>query len=525
MRFGGDCRTGRHVAFRLRVGVFLALCSFWAAGMRRSFAAQEFKEVFVVLWEDIGLAPGALVSLNITNTADTQDVVLVILTQAQWSMWTGDPRVTFSKNSSYLISEYRAPFDHQVVVRHRIEAPRVERYYFGVLNVHHQHMVLQGSMEFENPFGEHLPYQWVHMPDMLWFMTVAFGGIFVVMALILVTVWIRGATLLHAVLLLCLLLKTVNLALHWKYFDVVSRVGDVPWWRFEAWQLARRLHAISEIFLLLLTALGWKLLRARLSTTELKFMALAFCASVLLAMLQGWSTIRSKEPEDDNNEPFRSFELIFYIIRVVCYLVIIFAMNLNLQLIEIHLRESPFTRTSAILYHKKQTYLGFRRIFVVLVFRPSCTVLLELLVIPRPWAYQGLGEVCMIAVYISLFYIMRPIFARGYSRQHRFMILMQEPSTGEDSGSDSELEAAITPLDAREVDPEAPQNGTGSQEPSPARRRPGSRSPAVRPFSSPGSADAGRQGLRPRSMSSGWSMPQPVDEADINVNYIPLAGD
>jgi len=490
--------------------------------MRRNFSAQKFNEVFVVLWEDIGLAPGAIVSLNITNTAETKDMVLVILSQAQWAIWTGDPKVTFSKNSSYLISEYRVPFAHRVVVRHRIEAPRIERYYFGVLNVHRQNMELQGSMEFVNPFGEHLPYQWVHMPEMLWTMTVAFGGTFVVMALILVTVWIRGATLLHGLLLLCLVLKTANLALHWKYFEVISRAGDVSLWRFEVWQLVKRLHAISEVFLLLLTALGWKLLRARLSTTELKFMALAFCASVLLAMLQGWSTIRSRD-ENTNNEPGRSFELIFYIIRVVCYLVIIFAMNLNLQLIEIHLRESPFTRTSAILYHKKQTYIGFRRIFVILVFRPSCIVLLELLVIPRPWACQGLGEVCMMAVYISLFYIVRPIFANGYSRQHRFTMLLQEPSTGEDSRSDSSLEAEIIPRDAR-VDVQAPQNGNGAQQPSPARRRSGSRSPVVRPLLR-GPAEAGRQGLRPRPLSGGWSMPQPVDEADINVNYIPLAGD
>lgn len=536
----------RRAAQGLHVAGLIGLCNVLAAGLRRPIPPQQIDALLVVLWYDIGLEPGAVVSMNLTNTAETNGTVLLILSRPQWEIWTANidneqkpsnPYVA-PKNQTYLMSEYRVPFCDRVTIRHSIVASRPERYYVGVLNVHQNQMSLEGSMEFVNPFGQHLPYQMVHMPDMLFCMTVFFSILLAIMALILFTVWVRGATLLHSLLLVCLVLKVTNLALHWRYYEIMSRFGESAPWRYEVWQLCKRLYDISEVFLLLLTALGWKLLRARLSTTELKFMVLAFCSSILLAMLQAWSRLRLKGGSYVD-EPGMSFELIFYIIRVVCYLVIIFAMNLNLQLIEMHLRESPFTRTSAILYHKKQTYISFRRLFIVLVFRPSVEMLLQLLVVPRNWACEGLGEVCMLFVYAILFFIVRPIFANGsglHYEQHRFMMLLHEPPQAGDSASETSLdvEDAQVPLERAGVDREtgapltARRDGSDAQggaTDGTARRRVASSSPGAGSSSRGlGSMDGAREGLRPRPLTSGWSMPHPVDEADIDVNYIPLPG-
>jgi len=47
-----------------------------------------------------------------------------------------------------------------------------------------------------------------------------------------------------------------------------------------------------------------------------------------------------------------SFRLLFYIVKVMCYLVIIFAMNFNLQVINVHLAESPVTAAVAVFLPK-----------------------------------------------------------------------------------------------------------------------------------------------------------------------------
>lgn len=134
-----------------------------------------------------------------------------------------------------------------------------------------------------------------------------------------------------------------------------------------------KLHTICKILLLLMTALGWRVLRQRLAMMELRFTVLALLSALTLAILQVFGNF--------STEPIMSLTLFFYIVRVVCYLVIIFAMNFNLQLIALHLVESPVTPTVALLYQKQQVYAQFRLIFLAIVFQPSVLMWLQVSVL------------------------------------------------------------------------------------------------------------------------------------------------
>lgn len=398
-----------------------------AAGLRVTILPETLQAYFVFPLYNVGLAPGAVVSLNITNARPSNNTVLVILSHGQWTAWVNQrPRQLHGGNyNSYLVSQWRQPFHGQLIANCAIHAPKPDRYYVVVMNMHKEAMVLGGSITYVNPGGQHLPLQLIHLPETLWASCIAFVLLMLFAVLILSSVWHKEATLLHALLVACLWLKSAELALKWKYFSVLEDEGQAPLWLLQAWQLTTKLQEICEILLLLITALGWRVLRPRLTATEIRFASLAMVLAATLAALQVCSDTGSADPPV-------SFRLLFYIVRVMCYLVIIFAMNFNLQLIAVHLAESPVTTSIAVLYRKQQAYVGFRRIFLAIVCRPSALLWLQLSVLDElgtQWAVDAFDEASAWLIYAALLVTLRPGVA-----QSRFLRLVRAVTAG-DAGS------------------------------------------------------------------------------------------
>jgi len=402
---------GRFTVFCI---TFISLVGRRVGGLRITILPETLRAFVVYPVCDVGLAPGAVVSLNITNALPSNGTVLVILSHGQWVAWVNQhPKpLPGGSLSSYLVSHWRQPFAGELIARVVIRAPKPDRYYVVILNLHQEAMVLGGTITYVNPSGQHLPLQLAHVPEALWASSAAFVLLLLVAVLLLSSIWQKEATLLHMLLVACLWLKSAALLMKWKYFSVMERQGQAPTWLLQAWKLASKLHEICEIFLLLITALGWRVLRPRLTSTEIRFAALAMVLATTLATLQVCS-------ETGTDEPFVSFGLLgllFYVVRVMCYLVIIFAMNFNLQLIAVHLAESPVTTSIAVLYRKQQAYVGFRRIFLAIVFRPSALLWLQLSVLDEEgtqWAVDAVREASVWFIYAGLFITLRPGMAQS----------------------------------------------------------------------------------------------------------------
>merc|ERR1719408_898615 len=117
------------------------------------------------------------------------------------------------------------------------------------------------------------------------------------------------------------------------------------------------------------------MLRPRLSPAEFRFLVLAAVVSVTLALLEA-----SSLSNDPTALQILNFDGCFSIVQLICYLVVMFATTVNLQLIASTLADGPMTYTAAILYHKQQAYISFRRLFMALVFRPSILLTLQILI-------------------------------------------------------------------------------------------------------------------------------------------------
>ncbi|CAE8741545.1 unnamed protein product, partial [Polarella glacialis] len=195
---------------------------------------------------------------------------------------------------------------------HVICAAASDRYFIGVLNARFEKMMLEGSVSYENPNGQNLPLQLVHMPTTLALASMAFVLLVQIAALLLSTVWFREATMLHALLVVCIALKALETAFKGSIFIVLARQGESEVWRFQVWQLLSRLHETAEIMVLLPFALGWRLLRPRLSVQEQRFIGVAAGLPVTLALLQAWSGLGADGPSPQG---IASFNLVFFVVK------------------------------------------------------------------------------------------------------------------------------------------------------------------------------------------------------------------
>jgi len=379
------------------------LCSQQALGIRLSVEPREVDAFIVLVMYNIGLSPGAEVWVNLTNTLDTPNTELVLLNKKQslsWhTMFTLGPDLPGGFFNPYFISQWRQPFVVSVSAKLRIEAMRDDVYFLGVMNPSQQPLRLTGTVGFENPHGQPLALQQLHLADTLWLSSVAFMIFFVAAALLII--WSQASSALQTLLMLCIWLKLVAQMLGFVYLSSLEHETSTPARSPRLWQFVSNIHAVSEVLVMWLASLGWQILRPRLSQQELQFTFGATFGSSLLALLMA---------TDQHAYPYMRLSMFFAVIRVVCYLLCICATNLNLRLIETHLADSPMTPPTALLYERRHAYYAFRHIFLIILFWPSVLGCLNLYVLSDAahWATEALDTVAKLVLYATLLRALRP---------------------------------------------------------------------------------------------------------------------
>merc|ERR1719359_2319861 len=128
---------------------------------------------------------------------------------------------------------------------------------------------------------------------------------------------------------------------------LVSRTGKHTLLSSYCWQLLDKVQTILELMMFLLISLGWKFLRSTLNVTEVRF-AVGIC---VISFYLGVFEVACK-----TNSTCSGYQLSRYILHSLCYLVVIVAMNFNLNMISTQLSESPASPESGKLYRKHHAY-------------------------------------------------------------------------------------------------------------------------------------------------------------------------
>jgi len=372
-------------------------------------ALPTLDNVWIILAYDIGLAPTANVSVVLDNWLPANNTYLMMLTHAQWSEWhhvdpttlPGSAGSAMGGLNSYLASFWRKDiFDH-AQANFQINAPQNDRYHLGVLNVQQQPLKLNGRIGLVNPGGQQLSLQEEHVPIALIWMAGLFAFTCLALALLLATSWFNGCTAMHLLMFSVILFKSVVLLLQWIDRMEVSRTGKSSVIGDVGWQLLDKVQTILELMMFLLVALGWKFLRNALNVTEIRFAVGISVISFYLGVFEVACTTAST---------CSGYRLSRYILHSLCYLVVIVAMNFNLQTVHAQMIDAPATVETGKLYQKHNAYRIFRWIFLVFIIAPTVEMFLKVSMMPwdAEWVYVVLQQVRTWAIYMCVVAAFRP---------------------------------------------------------------------------------------------------------------------
>merc|ERR1712194_226347 len=253
---------------------------------------------------------------------------------------------------------------------------------------------LEGTLHIANPDTE-LLLQEVFVPYVLITMACVF---FVTALAYSCDIFLSGRRLwteMHALIGATILLKAVVLLLWYIDCLQVAKTGVNNIVGQVMWQVLDKAQDILELLLLLFSSLGWKFLRPHLNPAEKRFAGGIVMVSSYLGLLEIVCTSQAS---------CNSHMLSRYILHSLVYLVIIVAMNFNLQLIGAQIHEAPATIEAGKLYMKFKAYRSFRWTVLAFVIAPTLEMLLKLTVLPwdAAWLYILLQQLRTLVIYALL---------------------------------------------------------------------------------------------------------------------------
>lgn len=335
-----------------------------AQGIERELLFDAVADPFLLVLNDVGLDPGAVVTLDVHSKWPHNHTYMVILTMSQWSLFLSSlQKLSDGSFDEYVITYWRHPVREHLKTELKIRDIGERRFVIGLYNPKIARLEVSTKVGFVNPNGNHLPMQLTDVAPWCYRASAAFF-VLPVVTLAWMSVARSCCPALHLLLVLCMFLKSLYCSYTAEYLDSVGSHDVPPPWGLEKMLLVHQLHDMSETLLLLLVSLGWRILRPRLSHAELRFVMLAMVSGGFLSLLQVLNTGGGGPPNADGANVF------YMIVKCICYLVVFFASSVNVQLINSYLSDSPVGQSLASLYDKRLLYRRFRDIVTAIVVKP-----------------------------------------------------------------------------------------------------------------------------------------------------------
>ncbi|CAJ1342131.1 unnamed protein product, partial [Effrenium voratum] len=142
-------------------------------------------------------------------------------------------------------------------------------------------------------------------------------------------------------------------------------------------------------------------LRNQLDVSEIRFAVAISIISFYLGIFQVACTTPST---------CSGYQLSRYILHSLCYLVVIVAMNFNLQKLVSAIADAPASQESGKLYKKLYAYHLFRWVFLMFIIAPTVELFLKVTIIPwdAQWLFLVLKEMRGWVIYVLLIHAYRP---------------------------------------------------------------------------------------------------------------------
>lgn len=366
---------------------------------------------------EYGLDTGATVSLDLECSKLPNSSYVIVLSHGQWSAWNlpqeiltlrsdlPAPKDEDNRNfNSYLVTAWRTSLTEKLNASFQVQEAfgGRSRYSLAIVSALKQPLAVSGTLKLMNPGGQQLSLQEVYVPAALLGAACTYLISCLVFCAVLMRASRRGTrTSLHSLIALVIALRGLTLTLQWLAKRQVEVTGTDSGFSEVVWRLMGKVQNIAELMMFLLISLGWKILRGTLDNSEVRFAMSISAISLYLGVFE----VACQTPSSCNG-----YQLSRYILHILCQLVVIVAMNFNLQKIVQAIAEAPVSAESAKMYWRLHAYQTFRWVFLVFIIAPTALLFLNVTIVPwdAQWLFVLMQELTTWLIYSLLAFAFRP---------------------------------------------------------------------------------------------------------------------
>lgn len=370
---------------------------------------ESMDERVLPLEYDFGLDTGATVTIDLSTSRPVNDTYLLVFTHSQWVL-RRQALEDYVSLDTFMVSCWRGSLSDRLSASFTVREEMGGRNRYTVVLM--TAMVgspfgVKGMLSLVNPGGKQLSLQETSVPPALLFASCFFLAACVAELVVLLRAHRRGdpgaqrARSFHRLMVLVLLLRGTALLVGWADYRQVESSGRDSPMSDVAWQLLVKVQTIAELMMFLLISLGWKIVRDELDVTEIRFAGSISLISFYLGVGQIACTTQST---------CNGYALSRYILHSLCYLVVIVAMNFNLQKVTMAIQEAPANEENGKLYRKLHAYQLFRWVFLVFIIAPTVELFLKVTIVPwdEQWLFVMIQEARTWVIYTLIIMAFRP---------------------------------------------------------------------------------------------------------------------
>eukprot|EP00927_Polykrikos_kofoidii_P057236 TRINITY_DN51352_c0_g1_i1.p1 TRINITY_DN51352_c0_g1~~TRINITY_DN51352_c0_g1_i1.p1 ORF type:complete len:469 (-),score=39.06 TRINITY_DN51352_c0_g1_i1:156-1562(-) len=359
---------------------------------------------WILLYPEVGLKPNSTVTVDFYNTMPARDTCLLLVTSSQ--LEARGSKDSYGQEhfpehgDSYIPSAWRSNFYKRVNASFQVRVAHTDRYYLVIGNTYEQTLSLSGSVKFVGPGDEQLTAEYTHVPTVELVIGIFFWASSLFYLLISRMSLCQAITPVH-IIVLTMFLRGLVALLEWKYYSNITADGKGKLLDRLLIQLVMVVQDVLELMMLLSISFGWRVLRENLSPAEIRC---GIGVATITFFFHIFEVVCTTQASCSN------YQLGRYIIESLCYLVVIVAMNVNLQIILQQLRASPVSTELGHLYIKFRAYCVFRWVVLAFVLLPTVDLCLKTTVLPWDaiWMYQLVGSLMHWILYAVIALCFRP---------------------------------------------------------------------------------------------------------------------
>nr|BAN64226.1 membrane protein, putative [Babesia bovis] len=307
-----------------------------------------------------------LVDRGISDRQTLDNVYLLLMSKAKWDIYssvaTEEHLQPAKGNNKFIVSsnvaaDMRIPISEVgVPIKFRFTAKETDRFVLMILNADERKLLLDGKITFMNPYNDHLTSEMKYFEPVIsfWESVYRFTGI---LALAYLLLNLRStANMVNYIMALNFGLIGLYLRLDRFLLDSLINTGEHSNILWTLAHVLRRIHENCLMGLLLLLALGWKILRPHLSGVEIRLVLSVTVFSCVVGFIEilifGVDVTRG-------------------LVYTISFVAILIATNFNILLIRARVVDESLNSDAGIAYAHLKAYKLFKIGFFASILKPE----------------------------------------------------------------------------------------------------------------------------------------------------------